>query len=57
MIFGPSDAEFQVELKGTKKCVHQKCSKDRDSGWKTEPVSGLYNIAAFEIRIALKKRA
>ena len=31
MIFGPSDAEFPVELEVTKKCVHQKCPNDRDS--------------------------
>ena len=36
MIFGPSDAEFQVELKVTKRCVHQKCPKVRDSDGKTE---------------------
>jgi len=36
MIFGPSDAEFQVELEITKKYVHQKCPKDRDSDRKTE---------------------
>ena len=36
MIFRPSDAEFQVELEGTKKCVHQKCPKDRVSNGKTE---------------------
>ena len=39
MIFRPSDAEFQVELEGTKKCVHQKCPKDRVSNGKTEWLS------------------
>ena len=36
IIFGSSDAEFQVELEGTKKCVHQKCPKDRASNGKTD---------------------
>ena len=31
MIFGPSDAEFHVELDGIKKCLHQKWPKHRDS--------------------------
>ena len=31
MIFGPSDAEFHVELDGIKKCLHQKWPKQRDS--------------------------
>ena len=31
MIFGPSDAEFRVELAGAKKCVHQNPPKDRAS--------------------------
>ena len=35
MNFGPSDVELQVEFEGTKKCVHQKCPKDRASNGKT----------------------
>ena len=31
MIFGPSDADFHVELDGIKKCLHQKWPKQRDS--------------------------
>ena len=31
MIFGPSDAEFHLELEDTKKCIHQKLPKQRDS--------------------------
>ena len=27
--------DFKVELEGIKKCVHQKCPKDRDSDGKT----------------------
>ena len=36
MIFGSSDAEFQVELEDTKKCIHQKLPKQRDSNGKSE---------------------
>ena len=36
MIFGSSDAKFQVELEDTKKCVHQKYPKDLDSNGKTD---------------------
>ena len=35
IFFGPSDAEFQEELGGTLKYIHQKCPKDRDSDEKT----------------------
>ena len=36
MIFGPSDAEFHVELDGIKKCLHQKWPKHRDSNGRPE---------------------
>ena len=36
MIFGPSDAEFHLELEDTKKCIHQKLPKQRDSNGRSE---------------------
>ena len=41
MIFGSSDAEFQVELEDPKKWVHQKDLKDLDSNGKTDLVNAL----------------
>ena len=37
-ISGPSDAEFQVQLEGNIKYIHQKCPKVRVSNGKTELV-------------------
>ena len=39
MIFGPSDAEFHLELEDTKKCIHQKLPKQRDSNGRSELAS------------------
>ena len=36
MIFGPSDAEFHLELEDTKKCIHQKLPKQRDSNGRSD---------------------
>ena len=35
MIYRPKYAELQVELEGTKKCLDEKCPKDRASNRKT----------------------
>ena len=40
MIFGPSDAEFHLELEDTKKCIHQKLPKQRDSNGRSEMPPG-----------------
>ena len=45
MIFGPSDAEFHVELDGIKKCLHQKWPKHRDSNGR--PGLGQFGLAPF----------
>ena len=36
MIFGPSDAEFHLELEDTKKYIHQKLPKQRDSNGRSD---------------------
>ena len=53
MIFGPSDAEFLVELEVTKKCVHQECPKDRDSDGKTANVKHAVCRKRFQKKPAL----
>ena len=47
MIFGPSDAEFHLELEDTKKCIHQKLPKQRDSNGRSEMALVLVPIKAF----------
>ena len=45
MIFGPSDAEFHLELEDTKKCIHQKLPKQRDSNGRSVlnlPLAGFF---------------
>ena len=49
MIFGPSDAEFRVELAGAEKCVHQNPPKDRASNGKTGLTLGSYHRIIVEI--------
>ena len=55
MIFGPSDAEFHLELEDTKKCIHQKLPKQRDSNGRSVQVNkdnGLKKLHWLELFIA-----
>ena len=48
MIFGPSDAEFHLELEDTKKCIHQKLPKQRDSNGRSVFLN--YNKSSITIK-------
>ena len=49
MIFGPSDAEFHVELDGIKKCLHQKWPKHRDSNGRPELLALQFSVECIPL--------